>query len=82
MEVVQPLTLTGEDFLTLPKIGYRQYYESTLDSKVQMYNLVKYPNIQTLDDMSHEDRAMTRNSIKSIHERYLIEPEINIIMKC
>lgn len=67
MEEVHLLTLNGEDFSKLPETRSPQYYDDFIDHKVCMYNRVKYKEIETLHDISHEGQLMTMNSIKSFH---------------
>lgn len=66
LEKVHPLTLDGEDFSKLPETGQLKYYDDSLDRRFWMYNLVKYKEIETLDDITDEGRLMIRNCVQVI----------------
>lgn len=68
--------------MKLPKIGLLKYYDGSLDRNVHMYNLVKYKEIEKLDDTTHKGRFMTRIFVKFFHQGYHIGPKIDIIKKC
>lgn len=82
MEQCNSLTIGGEDFSTLPETGCLLYFDNTLDQKTRMYNLEKFPDIRTLDDVSDEGQLIMRKSVRSSTRDIYIGKMINIITRC
>lgn len=49
------LKIDGEDLLKLPRTGHLEYYENSLDKRIELQTILKYPNIEKLEDMTEEN---------------------------
>lgn len=56
LEKVKLLSLDGEYFSKLLETGRLECYDKTLGRRIQMYNMVKYKEIEKLDGMTNESR--------------------------
>lgn len=61
---MQPSDYGRRRLSTFPDTVCLQYYDNTLDKKILMYNLKKFHEMQTLDDVKDKVCLMVRNSVR------------------
>lgn len=63
---MSPLITDGEDFFQLLETGCLEHYEDSLNKRIWMGIVLKYPKLEKLEDISLENQIILQKSLKSL----------------